>query len=89
MQLVKKDDSSKILVCTPSNAAADLLIERLANAGQTVDKLFRLNSRSRDMESIPENVRPFSDPSKSVKLRSYRVVLSTCSSAALLRTPSH
>ncbi|KAF8267998.1 P-loop containing nucleoside triphosphate hydrolase protein [Lactarius quietus] len=86
MQLVNNNDSYKILACTPSNAAADLLIQRLATAGLTVDKLFRLNARSRDMSSIPEEVQPFSGSPKPAKLRTYRVVLSTCSSAALLQT---
>jgi helicase MOV-10 len=57
MQLVRRDASSKILACTPSNAAADLLVERLATAGLTVDELFRLNARSRDIKSIPEDIR--------------------------------
>ena len=83
MQLVRRDTSSKILACTPSNAAADLLVERLAAAGLTVDELFRLNARSRDIRSIPEDIRPFSTCPKPTACR---VVLSTCSSAALLQT---
>ena len=86
MQLVQRDASFKILACTPSNAAADLLIERLAAAGLTVDQLLRLNARSRDVNSIPEEVREFSAFPKPAKLRAYRVVLTTCCSAALLPT---
>ena len=86
MQLVRRDADSKILACTPSNAAADLLIERLAAAGLTVDELFRLNASTREVESIPEEVQPFSGDPKRAKLRTYRVVLSTCSSAARLQT---
>ncbi|KAH9059532.1 P-loop containing nucleoside triphosphate hydrolase protein [Lactarius vividus] len=86
MQLVLSDSSIKILACTPSNTAADLLVERLAAAGLTVDQLLRLNARSRDTESIPEDVRAFSAFPKPAKLRAYRVVLTTCSSAALLQT---
>ncbi|KAH9166488.1 RNA helicase [Lactarius sanguifluus] len=85
MQLVHRDASSKILACTPSNAAADLLAERLASAGLTVDQLLRLNARSRDIRSIPEEIREFSTSPKPAKLRIYRVVLTTCSSAALLQ----
>ena len=84
MQLVQRDPSSKILACTPSNAAADLLIERLAAAGLTVSQLLRLNARSREMKNIPEGVRPFSRSPELTGLLTYRVVLSTCSSAALL-----
>jgi helicase MOV-10 len=86
MQLVQRDAGFKILACTPSNAAADLLVERLAAAGLTVEQLLRLNARSRAIESIPEDVREFSTFPKPAKLRAYRVVLTTCSSAALLQT---
>jgi helicase MOV-10 len=85
MQLVQRGPSSKILACTPSNAAADLLVERLAAAGLTVDQLLRLNARSREIKSIPEDVRPFSRSPELTSLQAYRVVLSTCSSAALLQ----
>ncbi|KAF8267993.1 P-loop containing nucleoside triphosphate hydrolase protein [Lactarius quietus] len=85
MQLVLRDASFKILACTPSNAAADLLVERLSAAGLTVDQLLRLNARSREIKSIPVGVRPFSTSPNSGNLRAYRVVLSTCSSAALLQ----
>ncbi|KAH9059530.1 P-loop containing nucleoside triphosphate hydrolase protein [Lactarius vividus] len=86
MQLVRRDANFKILACTPSNAAADVLVERLAAAGLTVDQLLRLKPSSCDMKKIPEGVRPFYAVLKSEKLRAYRVVLSTCSSAALLKT---
>lgn len=87
MQLLNRDASFKILACTPSNAAADLLVERLAAAGLTVDQLLRLNASSRDRKSIPEVVRPFSTSPTHANLQNYRVVLSTCSSAALLQKP--
>ncbi|KAI9462823.1 hypothetical protein BJY52DRAFT_1415043 [Lactarius psammicola] len=86
MQLVRHDASFKILACTPSNAAADVLVERLAAAGLTVDQLLRLKARLGDTKGIPEDVRAFYGFPKPAKLRTYRVVLSTCSSAALLQT---
>lgn len=86
MQLLHRDSSSKILACTPSNASADLLVERLADARLTADQLLRLNARSRETKSIPENVREFSTSPKRGKLRAYRVVVCTCSSAGLLLT---
>ena len=95
MQLLRRDASFNILVCTPSNAASDLLVERLATAGLTVDQLLRLNARSRDMRNIPESVRAFSRipaipegenlPPFHVDLRPLRVVVSTCSSAGLIQ----
>ncbi|KAH9059528.1 P-loop containing nucleoside triphosphate hydrolase protein [Lactarius vividus] len=84
VQLLHRDASFKILACTPSNAAADLLVERLAVAGLTVDQLLRLNARSRDMKSIPELVRTFSINREREDLLEFRVVISTCSSAGLL-----
>ncbi|KAH9035956.1 P-loop containing nucleoside triphosphate hydrolase protein [Lactarius hengduanensis] len=85
MQLLRRDASFKILACTPSNAAADLLVERLAAAGLTVNQLLRLNARSRVMKSIPELVRTFSVNRESEDLLAFRVVISTCSSAGLLQ----
>jgi helicase MOV-10 len=84
MQLLIRDANFKILACTPSNAAADVLVERLAAAGLTVDQLLRLNALSRDIKSIPKGVQPFSASPTRATLRNYRVVLSTCSSAARL-----
>jgi helicase MOV-10 len=85
MQLVHRDVNFKILACAPSNAAADLLVDRLSAAGLTVEQLLRLNARSREETNIPEDVRAFSTFPKPAKLRTYRVVISTCSSAALLQ----
>ena len=91
MQLLRHDTGFKILVCTPSNAASDLLVERLAAAGLTVDQLHRLNARSRDITKIPEPVRAYSVilgrldlPPFRVDFPPFRVVVSTCSSAGLL-----
>ena len=86
MQLLQRDAGFNILVCAPSNAAADLLVERLSAAGLTVDQLLRLNAHSRDIKSIPEDVRVFCALPGPTKLRTYRIVLTTCSSAALLKT---
>ena len=86
MQLLHRDASRKILACTPSNASADLLVDRLANAGLSTDQLLRLNARSREMKSIPENIQAFSTSPKGGKLKAFRVVVCTCSSAGLLLT---
>ncbi|KAI0258992.1 P-loop containing nucleoside triphosphate hydrolase protein [Gloeopeniophorella convolvens] len=84
MQLLRRNAGTKILACTPSNAAADLLIERLSAAGLGIDELFRLNAYSRYQEDISEDVQAFSVPKENKEVRSYRVVLSTCSSAGFL-----
>ena len=85
LQLLYSDSSFKILACTPSNAAADLLVNRLSAAGLDADQLFRLNAYSRYEDDIPEDVQAYSEYRKK-KLLTVRVVLSTCSSAGFLQT---
>ena len=85
MQLVRRDATVRVLACTPSNAAADLLVERLSGAGLDPDQLYRLNAYSRE-EEVPEDVRTFSVVPRHAKLLEVRVVLSTCASAGLLQT---
>lgn len=86
IQLLNRDPRFKILACTPSNAAADLLVERLATAGLDQGKLLRLNAYSRSEEDMSEGVQAFSGVQKRAKLLAFRVVLSTCSSAGFLET---
>ena len=84
MQLVRRDVNVKVLACTPSNTAADLLVERLSDAGLDPDQLYRLNAYSRE-EEIPEDVQAFSIIPRHAKVLTYRVVLSTCSSTSMLQ----
>jgi len=84
IQLIRRDANVKILACTPSNAAADLLVERLAAAGLDFEQLYRLNAFSRE-EHIPDDVQQFSVIPKREELLAFRVVLSTCSSAGMLK----
>ena len=86
MQLVRCDPRVRVLACTPSNAAVDLLVEHLASAGLSSTELFRLNAYSRYEEEIPDGVQPFSLIPDRATLLAYRVVLSTCSSTGLLQT---
>jgi helicase MOV-10 len=85
VQLVHRDTGVRVLACTPSNAAADLLVDRLAAAGLDSDQLYRLNAYSRE-DDLPEDVQPFSIIPERAKLLAFRVVLSTCSSAGMLQT---
>ncbi|QRV74351.1 RNA helicase [Ceratobasidium sp. AG-Ba] len=90
-QLLDKP-SSRILACAPSNSATDLIAERLINTRDlTPAELFRLNAIWRPRIELPEdlveyslhhNTRGFEVPALD-KLRSFRVVVCTCSSAAL------
>lgn len=85
MQLIRRDTGVRILACTPSNAAADLLVERLDAAGLDSNKLYRLNAYSRE-EDVPEGVQSFSIIPGRAKLLAFRVILSTCSSAGMLQS---
>ena len=86
VQLLDHDPGFKILACTPSNAAADLLAQRLAAAGLGTDQVSRQNAYSRAEEDIPEDVQAYSETQKHANLLAFRVVLSTCSSAGYLQT---
>lgn len=91
LQLVHNLPKARILACAPSNSAADLITERLA-ADLNSDELFRVVAPSRVKDQIPDAVKPFtcalpnghfSVPAM-VKLKSYKVIVTTCVSAAIL-----
>ena len=85
MQLVRREAGVRVLVCTPSNTAADLLAERLAAAGLDSDKLYRLDAPSVHEEDIFEGAQTMSLFPEHERLLAFRIVLSTCSSASMLR----
>ncbi|KAG8896893.1 hypothetical protein FRB99_008585 [Tulasnella sp. 403] len=86
-QLLKREET-RILICTPSNSAANLITTRLADLDPS--ELFRLCASSVPERALPEDVLPFTCrvdngffmPSREV-VASYRVVVSTCSAAVL------
>lgn len=94
LQLYLTQKNTRILVCAPSNSAADHLLERLL-AEKAVEvqgnEIFRLNATSRPYEDMnPDFIRfcisedlifkcpPLND------LKRYRIIISTYMSAALL-----
>ncbi|KAG9079103.1 hypothetical protein FS749_008829 [Ceratobasidium sp. UAMH 11750] len=89
-QLLDKP-SARILACAPSNSATDLIAQRLIEfraLGTT--ELFRLNAIWRQQADLPEELweyslygRGFGIPAQE-KLNSYRVIVTTCCSAARL-----
>ena len=85
MQLVRRDADVRVLVCAPSNAAADLLAEHLEAAGIDSDKLYRLDVSSPHEEDISGDVQALSLFPEHERLLAFRLVLSTCSSASILR----
>ncbi|XP_068579229.1 RNA helicase Mov10l1 isoform X2 [Cebidichthys violaceus] len=77
--------SSRVLVCTPSNSAADLICIRLHHSGFLhAACLARVNASSRQEESIPEVLRLYSKAGEDIRHASFhRIVVSTCSSAGM------
>ena len=93
VQLVRTDICRRVLVCAPSNAAADLLCIRLARAGLTKMEMVRDLAFSRSQKDVNERVQeycnPFEDgaatPVTQELLGRRKVVVSTLSKAAKLR----
>uniref|UniRef100_A0A3P9MID8 RNA helicase n=1 Tax=Oryzias latipes TaxID=8090 RepID=A0A3P9MID8_ORYLA len=77
--------NSRILVCTPSNSAADLICTRLHYSGFLENgSLARVNAFSRDTESLPEVLRPYAKAGEDIRHAAFhRIVVSTCSSAGM------
>ena len=77
---------SRILVATPSNSSADLIVERLADSGrfQSGD-MARINAFNRSPESVPERIHPYCYTNDEMevlrKVVQHRIVVSTCSTA--------
>ncbi|RDY10645.1 putative RNA helicase SDE3, partial [Mucuna pruriens] len=94
LQLYKYNKNSRILVCAPSNSAADYILEKLL-AQEDVDirenEIFRLTASTRPYEEVkPELIRfcffddmVFKCPPVNALIH-YRIIISTYMSASLL-----
>ncbi|KAG9019867.1 hypothetical protein FRB95_005495, partial [Tulasnella sp. JGI-2019a] len=97
LQLVNRDPRVRILACTPSNEAADLLARRL-KSGLGPDRLFRLNAPFRPVDKFPPDLLDYTFIEKFVRngrereffsvrsakdLAKYNVVVSTCMTAGI------
>uniref|UniRef100_A0A8C9VS08 Helicase ATP-binding domain-containing protein n=1 Tax=Scleropages formosus TaxID=113540 RepID=A0A8C9VS08_SCLFO len=85
LQVYHRLPGSRVLVCTPSNSAADLICERLHDSGfLNAASLVRVNATCRPEESIPEVVRQYSQAGEDIRQALFhRIVVSTCSSAGM------
>ncbi|KAJ8377387.1 hypothetical protein AAFF_G00260470 [Aldrovandia affinis] len=98
LQVYHRIPSSRLLVCTPSNSAADLICLRLHHTGFLRDaSLVRVNAASRQDESVQEVLRQYCLPPGEDLLSAgmfYQIGLppqpsrqiSTCSSAGMFYT---
>ncbi|KAI8771706.1 helicase Mov10l1, partial [Biomphalaria glabrata] len=80
LQIYTHIPSSRIVVCTPSNSAADLIMERLhlSNVLEPT-QIVRLNSHQRSLENIPESILKYCQFGDDLDMISrYRVIVSTC-----------
>ena len=80
---------SRILVTTPSNSSADLIVERLHLSEKLmVGDLARLNAFQRSEDGIPDTVKPFCFANSEVevlrKVVRHRIVVTTCTTAGAL-----
>lgn len=89
-QILAHDSEATILLCAPSNPAADTLVRRLATTLQ-VGTLLRLNSPQRTFAEVPDNVLPYChviDDTFAMppftELMKYRVVVTNCRDAGML-----
>lgn len=91
LQILKYKPDARILACAPSNAASDILLERLRGYVQVMDML-RLNAYTRPLDDIMPELWPychidgsfFCCPSQQ-NLFKYKVVVSTYWSAAMFK----
>eukprot|EP01134_Creolimax_fragrantissima_P007812 CFRG7812T1 len=88
------DAGSKVLLCAPSHAAADVLAQRLAKELPSPQKtLLRLYPYQRDYSTVPIDVKPYThiDPKSGLYtcppasvLMAASIIVSTCISTAML-----
>lgn len=94
LQLYTTREDARLLVCAPSNSAADHILEKLLSENAVEVKeneIFRLNATSRPFEDVkPDHIRfcffdeqVFKCPPLAALIR-YRIIISTYMSASLL-----
>ncbi|KAF6020898.1 MOV10L1 [Bugula neritina] len=86
LQVFHRVRGSRILVCTPSNSAADLIAVKLVESYDWPENnLVRLVSFRRQEESLPEEIKAYCKDGQDLALvAEHRVIVSTCSSAGML-----
>ena len=92
LQCLREYPNSRILICTPSNTAADLVIERLRPNLKPLE-MFRLNAFSRSISGVLPHIMEYSKTISGFftlppleEVEQYRVIISTCISSSLLHS---
>uniref|UniRef100_A0A0P4W405 RNA helicase n=1 Tax=Scylla olivacea TaxID=85551 RepID=A0A0P4W405_SCYOL len=87
-QVLKLDPNSRILACTPSNSAADLIAVRLLEHVPS-SQIFRMHATSRAISTIPDKLRDVSNVDRGIiyfpqdnTLWQYRIIVCTMVTAA-------
>ena len=96
--MLKSNPNAKIILSAPTNSAADLLAERLLDAGRPPSELLRIHAYSRDRKAVPpklldasmsnwdDKAGAFLLPNKSViTAKAKRAVSVTCAIAGKVR----
>ncbi|PVD24975.1 hypothetical protein C0Q70_15471 [Pomacea canaliculata] len=88
LQIFTHMPRSRIIACTPSNSAADLLVERLHMSGIIKNSdMVRLNAFQRSNTGISDIVLPYCCTGEQLDIIShYRIIVATCNTAGLLCT---
>jgi helicase MOV-10 len=90
----KLQPKATLLLCAPSNSAADLLVERLSEHGVNPNEMLRVMAYSRSPNTVTDKVRPFVNldeqgghfvfPSSLESFGQYRIVVATAVMAGKL-----
>ncbi|KAK4540383.1 hypothetical protein LTR36_009240 [Oleoguttula mirabilis] len=90
LQLVSKQKASHLLVCAPSDPAADTLVQRLSKHLRP-SQLLRLTAPSRSFPEVPDSVLPFCYVDGDMfflpplaQMMRYTIVVTTCRDAELM-----
>ncbi len=88
LQVLDASPVARILVCAPSNSAADLIVTKLRSILDN-EKLFRFMAPSRYKNRVPDDVFPYTYLKDDIhfgvpmiKIKHFKVIVSTCVSAS-------
>ncbi|EFC37912.1 predicted protein [Naegleria gruberi] len=93
LEIMKQDPNHKILICAPSNQAADIIVERLVDSNlNPLVKMMRMNSVQRDPNTFTKRwIIKFSNKldqgfeiPELHEIAKYDVIISTCTSSGYL-----